>query len=109
MSLNTSKLAEDMLNAFKQVLSEKWPEIEVYAESETKNLAESLAKIEKLKLAGKINEEQAKLQLGIQKNAAQTVLLTIEGLEELAVEQALNATFKAVKDAVNAAVGFVLL
>lgn len=109
MSLNISELAANMLDAAKQVLSEKWPEIEIYAESETKKLAESLAMIEKLKLAGKINEEQAKLLLDIQKNATRIVLLAIEGLGILAVEQALNAAFKSVKEVVNAALGFLLL
>ena len=48
MSLDTSKLAEDMFSACKKVFSEKWPEIKVYADSETKKLAASLAMIEKL-------------------------------------------------------------
>jgi len=109
MSLNASELATNMLNAAKEVLSEKWPEIKDYAETEAKKLAESLIMIERLKLAGSINEEQAKLHLDIQKNATRTVLLAIEGLGILAVEQALNAAFAAVKDAVNTALGFTLL
>jgi len=109
MSLNVSELATKMLDAAKGVLSEKWPEIQDYAETETKKLAESLVMIEKLKLAGRINEEQAKLHFDIQKNAARTVLLTVEGLGILAVEQALNAASAVVKDAVNTAVGFHLL
>jgi hypothetical protein len=109
MSLNASELATKMLDAAKGVLSEKWPEIQDYAEGETKKLAQSLVMIEKLKLAGKINEEQAKLHFDIQKNAARTVLLTVEGLGILAVERALNAASAVVKDAVNTALGFALL
>jgi len=109
MSLKTSELAKNMLKAAEKVLSEKWPEIKNYAKSETKKLAESMAMIEKLILAKKINGEQAKLLLGIQKNATMTVFLTIEGLGILAVEQALNAAFKSVKDVVNAAINFPLL
>ena len=109
MSLNASVLATNMLNAAKGVLAEKWPEIKDYAETETKKLAESLVMIEKLKLAREISNEQAKLHLDIQKNATRTVLLAIEGLGILAVEQALNAAFAAVKDTVNTAVTFALL
>lgn len=109
MSLNASELATKMLDAAKGVLSEKWPEIQDYAEGETKKLAQSLVMIEKLKLAGKISEEQAKLHFDIQKNAARTVLLTIEGLGILTVERALNAASAVVKDAVNTALGFALL
>lgn len=109
MSLNTSELAMDMLNATKEVLSEKWPELKDYAESETKKLAESFVMIEKLKLLGRINEEQARLHFEIQKNATRTVLLTSQGLGILAVEQALNAAFSVVKDTVNTALDFTLL
>lgn len=109
MSLNVSELATKMLDAAKGVLSEKWPEIQDYAEAETRKLAESLVMIEKLKLAGRINEEQAKLHFDIQKNAARTVLLTVEGLGILAVERALNAASAVVQDAVNTALGFHLL
>ncbi len=109
MSLNASELATNMLNAAKDVLSQKWPEIKDYAEAETKKLAEALVMIEKLKLAGSITKEEAKLHLDIQKNATRAVLLTIEGLGILAVEQALNAAFAVVKEAVNTALGFTLV
>jgi hypothetical protein len=109
MSLNVSELATKMFDAAKGVLSEKWPEIQDYAEAETRKLAESLVMIEKLKLARRINEEQAKLHFDIQKNAARTVLLTVEGLGILPVERALNAASAVVKDAVNTALGFALL
>lgn len=109
MSLNASELTMNMLSAVKGVLSEKWPEIKDYAESETKKLTESLVMIEKLKLTGRISDEQAKLHFDIQKNATRTVLLTTEGLGILAVEQALNAAFAVAKDTVNTALGFALL
>jgi hypothetical protein len=37
------------------------------------------------------------------------VLLTVEGLGLLAVEQAINAALRVVKDTVNTALGFVLV
>ena len=45
----------------------------------------------------------------MQKNATKTVFLTVEGLGILAVEAAMNAALKTIRDAVNTAVGFVLL
>ena len=65
MSLDVSALAERMLGGAREVLSAKWPEIEHYAESETKKLAQSLAAIEKLRVRGQITEEQARLHLEI--------------------------------------------
>ncbi|MGH8752885.1 MAG: hypothetical protein ACREUJ_03225 [Burkholderiales bacterium] len=109
MSLNVSALAKDMVAAFTGVLKDKAPDIKSYAESEAKKLAHTLVMIEKLVIVGKIDEEEAKLHLEIQKNAARTVFLTIEGLGVLAVEQAINAALDVVKGAVNKALGFALL
>ncbi|HQS00626.1 MULTISPECIES: hypothetical protein [unclassified Polaromonas] len=109
MSLNASQLGKDMLTAFKGVLSDKWPDIKEYGEAESKKLAQTLVMIEALKLAGKINEEQAALHLDIQKNATRMVLLTLEGLGILMAEAAINAALNVVKDTVNTALGFVLL
>lgn len=109
MSINAGELAGNMLNAMQGVLSEKWPEIKEYAESEAKKLAQSLVMIEALKVANKIDADEAALHLSIQKNASRMVLLTIKGLGVLAVEQALNAALDVVKDTVNTALGFTLI
>lgn len=109
MSLSASQLGKDILGAFKGVLTKKWPDIKEYGEAEAKKLAQTLVMIEALKVAGKINEEQATLHIEIQKNATRTVLLTLEGLGILAVEAAINAALNVVKNTVNTAIGFALL
>jgi hypothetical protein len=109
MSLDTSQLTTDMINAIKGVLSDKWPKIKEYGETESKKLAESFAMIEKLKLKNEIDDEEARLQFKIQKNASRTVQLTNEGLGVLAAEEAINAAMKVVKDTVNSALGFTLI
>ena len=109
MAIEWKDLGPAMLGAAKGVLKKKWPEVKDYAESEYKKLAETLQLIEKLTLAGTITPEEALLQLQIQRNAARTVLLTIEGLGVLAAEQAINAALNAVKPVVNGAIGFALI
>ncbi|MFQ2511071.1 hypothetical protein ACK31D_04120 [Aeromonas caviae] len=109
MSLNGEKLGNDIINALKESLSEKWPEIKAYGEAEGKKLAQTLIMIEALKVSGEINEEQAALHLEIQKNATRMVLLTFKGLGLLAVEAAINAALDVVKDSVNQAIGFSLI
>lgn len=109
MGISTSQLGKSILVAFKGVLSEKWPDIKEYGEAESSKLARTLVMIEALTASGKINSEQAKLHMDIQKNSTRIVLLTLEGLGILAVEAALNAALDAVKEAVNAAVGFALI
>jgi hypothetical protein len=109
MSLDVESLVQDMLGAAEGVVKDKWPATRQYFESETKMLAERLASIEKMRLAGTISEARAKLHLDFQKEAYETVLLSVEGLNQLLIETALNAALDAVKKAVNTAVGFILL
>jgi hypothetical protein len=109
MALNTSKLAQAMLTAAKGALTKAWPEAQAYAEMEFTKIAQNLAAIEMMKLAGTITEEKARLQFDIQKNASRAVLLTLEGLGIIAVEQAINSALALVKDTVNKAIGWTLL
>ena len=98
-----------MLSAAEGVVKDRWPTTRQYFESETRMLAERLASIEKMRLAGTISESRAKMHLEFQKESYGTVLLAVEGLNQLLVEQALNAALTVVKEAVNAALGFVLI
>ena len=109
MSLNIEELAESMFTAFRGTLSEKWPEVKEYAETESRKLAENFILIEKLYLSGEINQKQAEFHRDIQKNATQTVFLSIEGLGLLAVEEAINSAMDVLKSTVNTALGFNLL
>ncbi len=113
MGLSVSQLSKDMraalIGALQEVLKDKDPDIKSYAESEAKKLAETLVMIEKLIKKNKITQEEAKLHLEIQRNATRTVLLTVEGLEKIAVELAIQAALDVVKKAVNAAMKFGLV
>ncbi|MEI6827674.1 MAG: hypothetical protein WCK54_18940 [Desulfuromonadales bacterium] len=80
-----------------------------YAKSEGVKMAQCLATIESLVAVKIIDVEEAKLQLDIQKQAARSILLTIDGLGALAVEAAINTALSVAKDAVNSALGFVLI
>lgn len=109
MSLDAGQLAMNMLPAMRGVLSEKWPEIKEYVETETKKIAESFIMVEKLKMLNQIDQREAELHFNIQKNASRTVLFAIEGLGILAVEAAINAALDVVKDTVNTALDFALI
>lgn len=109
MSLDLNAIAKAMGTAFLGSLKKDVPGIKTYAEEEAKKFAQSLAMIEALKIAGKIDKAEAKLHLEIQKNATRTVFLTVKGLGIITVENAINAALNAVKGMVNTALGFVLL
>ena len=107
--ININDILEKMLGAAKGVLENHWEEAKPFAEQELKSLAENIGLISQLKLEGKINEEQAKLYIEIQKSSVRIVLLTIEGLGILAVEAAINAALDIVKTTVNTTIGWSIL
>jgi hypothetical protein len=108
-ALNTRRVAKDMAAAASGVFKDKWPDVKDYAESEMKKLAESLAMLSRGVAKGTIARKAAKALLGIHKNSAKAVMLTVEGLGLLLVEAAINAAMKVVRDAVNAAAGVAIL
>ena len=108
-NINTVELLENMLKAAEKTFGKKWKEAKGYAESEFKKIGTEIAYIEKEFLTGNMDESRAQLHLKMQKNAAQTVLLMVEGLNKLAVEEAVNAAMAVVKESVNTALGFALI
>jgi len=109
MGMKVSSLVKDMLAAAKGEVSERWPDVKIYAETEAKKLAQTLVMIEKLKVAGQISKKQADILLDMQKQTSRVVLLTIEGLSLLAAEAAVNAAIKSIQDTVNTSIGWKLI
>jgi hypothetical protein len=109
MALKVSDIFSDMLSAARESFADSWPKVRDYARPEMKKLAQSLVDITRLAAQGKVNKQQAKALLNIHANTAKMVMLTVEGLGLIAVENAINAAFKAAADAVNAAAGLKIL
>lgn len=57
---------------------------------------------------GKIDADEARLILEVQKNASRSILLTIKGLGIVAVEKAVNASMDVLRKAVHTATGVLL-
>lgn len=109
MTLNTRDVAQKMIAAAKGVVGDQWPATQRYFESESRIFAERFASIAALHAEGLISEARARSHVRFQKEAWETVLLAVAGLNQIMVEQALNAALNAVNDVVNKAVGFALL
>jgi hypothetical protein len=109
MALEARDLAGPILEAIKPVLKKHWEVVKDYAETEAEKMAKTLATITALRLAGKIDEQQAQALLELQKHSMQAVFLAIEGIGLIAAQNAINAALGAVKGMVNGAIGFGLL
>ena len=109
MPLNIGSLLKPMVNAAKKVFGDKWPEVKSFTEMQFKNLAQTAIMIGKLQAEDKITREQAKYLWEMQKNAAQAVLLAVEGMGIILVQNAINAALGTVKDVINKALGWKLI
>lgn len=102
-TINFEQLTSSMLNAAEGILKKQWTETKPYAETAFKAFAQNIEKIAEMQLLGKINEEQAKIYIEMQKSAMKVIMLTVEGMSILAAEEAINAALDIVRNTVNTA------
>jgi cell division septum initiation protein DivIVA len=109
MSIISEQLLKEMLQAAQKVLGKHWKETKPFAEEQFRLFSYNIQMIAEMKNKGQIHEDQARLQMRIQKNSIQMVMLSIEGLGIIAVETAINAALDVARKAVNTAIGWTLL
>ena len=113
MMLDIHELLTDMLGAAESAIKTDFvkfaPEIKEGIKQTLRNIAERLVQIEKLKLSHDITEREAKQLIEMQKENAKIELLTLEGLSEILIQDALSAAFKIISGVVNKALGWALL
>jgi cobalamin biosynthesis protein CobD/CbiB len=109
MAILDEKLLMEMLQAARGVLDKHWQQVKPMAEEQFRQFGENIERIAELKAKGDITEEQASLQLNIQRNSIKIVLLSVKGLTSLAVESALNAAVDVARKTVNTAIGWRIL
>lgn len=107
--IDLAKLAEDIVSSFSTTLKSKWSAIGPIAEGEAKKLVQTMLTAEELRLRKKLTDEGAQALLDIQRSSTRVALLTVKGMELVAVEAAINAAFDTVKSTVNKAIGFALI
>jgi hypothetical protein len=109
MAIDTRALAQAFARAFLGVLKKRGPAVVALAKSEAVKFARSIATIESLRAGGLISEEEAQLQLEIQRSASRAVFTATRGVSIVMAEQAINAGLDVAKAAVNGALGFPLI
>ena len=109
MGFDIVEIAKRIFQALKGQLSEQFIVVEDYAEYESKKIADTIGMIQKLVLKAKISEEEAKLLLQMQINSTKTILLSVEGLDLITVQRAINTAMSSIRDDVNYSIGFNLL
>lgn len=107
--LDINELLPQMLKVAKKELKGGYKEAKDFAEAEFRKLLENTELLAKKVAAGEITPDRAKRHMRMSKNAAEAVLLTVEGIGLDAAETAINGALDAVRVAVNKALPFPIL
>jgi hypothetical protein len=107
--VTSANLGDKMFLAAKASFGTRFPAIRAYLKAESEKLAITLRMIVEASTTGDMTKAEAKILLNQQKVSASAVLTAAEGMTAIAVQAALNAALKVVKDFVNGKVGFGLL
>lgn len=108
-TVTSANLGEKMFEAAKSSFGNKFSLIRHFLKSESEKLAITLRMIIESSENGDISEAEAKILLNQQQVAAAAVLTCVEGMTAVAVQAAINAALKVVKDFINGKLGFALL
>lgn len=99
---------EQITDAVKVALGDKWEEAKIFAESESKKFALNIAEIELWKETGKITEEQGRVLLRMHQRSMKMVLTALEGISLVMAERAINAAIEAIGGVINRLIGWEL-
>ena len=109
MALDINALLQQMLGIAKNNFGNAYEEAKDFAEVEFKKLLENSEFLAKKVASGDMTLDRAKRHFRMSKNAAEAVLLTVEGIGLDAAERTINEALNLVKDTVNAALPVAIL
>lgn len=104
MTLNADDIFNKMIGAAEGAFGEGWSAVKIYAPAEFKKMSVQLAEIAKNVAVYQIDNTQGyspetgKLLFQMQRTACESVLVAVTHLTLLAVQNALNAIIKVLKD-----------
>jgi hypothetical protein len=106
--LDLDSIVKDMGNAALPHLKGGAAKAKQFGKTEALKIAQTAQMLAQGVTTGRIDANEAKLILEVQKNASRSILLTIKGLGIVAVENAVNAAMDVVRKAIKTATGVVL-
>jgi hypothetical protein len=106
--LDLDSIVKDMGNAALPHLKGGAAKAKQFGKTEALKIAQTAQMLAQGVATGRIDADEAKLILEVQKNASRSILLTIKGLGIVAVENAVNAAMDVVRKAIKTATSVVL-
>jgi len=108
-SLDFGQLAGDMLAAAAGAAQGRWPEIRDSVVPQLERLAQIGVEIERDHLLGRLDDDEARTLVEMEKNTLAAVVAGAKGQAKAAAQAAINAALAVLSTAVNSAVKFPLL
>lgn len=102
-------VSKEMLSSFKESLGADWIKLRPTMEIHIQEVRESIIHIKELQAEGELTEESAYELIEFQQLNMKMLMLEYGGMKDIAIETAINAAFKKVREAVNRLVNFELL
>ena len=104
MDVNFKNIFDAMMDAGRDAFAERWDEVKAFAPGEFKKISSQLVEIAdnvakyQLDPNNGYSPATGKLLLKMQRNATESVLVALSALTLIAVQSALDAMFKLLKD-----------
>jgi hypothetical protein len=114
MSIDANDVLNKMMSSAESAFGVGWNSVKQYAPSEFKKMALQIAEIAENVALYKVDptkgysEETGKLLLKMQRNACESVLVAVTQLTMIAVQKALDAILKILKDTFQGAIVSIL-
>lgn len=109
MVLDVALIGASMTKAFVTSLKTDSRQLKALAAAEAEKFAVSLTTIARLLAAGEVDQEEAEVLIGIQKNATESVLASLAGVSAVAARRATRAALASVVSRVDAVIGVPLI
>jgi hypothetical protein len=107
--LDLGKLASDMLAAAAGAAKGRWPKIRDSVTPQFVRLAQIGVDIERDHLLGRLDDDEARTLVEMEKNTLVAIVAGAKGQAKAAAQAAINAALAVLSTAVNSAVKFPLL
>jgi hypothetical protein len=91
VSESVPDIAQSMIDAARAEVADRWPQLQLLAESQLRQLARSLTDIASWVQAGEVTEAHARQLVHMHQIYARQVIATVEGIGLLTAEQAIHA------------------
>ncbi|MEQ8267615.1 MAG: hypothetical protein RH982_10495 [Parvibaculum sp.] len=111
MALNVNAVLKDMMTAAATSFGSDWDEVKNVAEIEFKTILTRISNIGKAVLDpnNSITQAKAKYLVAAQIDLAAQAIVAFTAMTIIAVQKAINSALKVVRNAVNTAIGLVLI